>query len=172
MRLRGVVYRAHNPRWAFSPTSGDGASRYGGRFNPVGMPALYTSRRMETAWLEAQQAFPFKAQPLTICAYDVDCADVANLTNATIRAEFAIESADLACSWEYLASRGQIPPSWQLTRRLIERGVAAIIVPSFAYGATEMDRNVVFWRWSDALPHRVSVIDDESRLPRDDRSWA
>jgi RES domain-containing protein len=29
------------------------------------MAALYTSRRMETAWREAQQGFPFKAQPLT-----------------------------------------------------------------------------------------------------------
>jgi hypothetical protein len=27
------VYRAHNPRWSFSPHSGDGAARYGGRFN-------------------------------------------------------------------------------------------------------------------------------------------
>jgi RES domain-containing protein len=33
---------------------------------------------METAWLEAQQGFAFKAQPLTICAYDVDCADIAD----------------------------------------------------------------------------------------------
>src|SRR5208283_3004562 len=65
VRLQGLVYRAHNPRWAFSPTSGEGAARHGGRFNPVGVPALYMSRRMETAWLEAQQGFAFKAQPLT-----------------------------------------------------------------------------------------------------------
>ena len=36
---------------------------------------LVTSRRMETAWLEAQQGFIFKAQPLTLCAYRVDCID-------------------------------------------------------------------------------------------------
>jgi RES domain-containing protein len=36
---------------------------------------------METAWLEAQQGFAFKAQPLTICAYTVDCADIADLGN-------------------------------------------------------------------------------------------
>lgn len=77
MRLTGTVYRAHNPRWSFDPTSGSGAAQYGGRFNPLGMAALYTSRRMETAWREAQQGFPFKAQPLTVCAYEVDCDDVA-----------------------------------------------------------------------------------------------
>jgi len=72
VRLQGTVYRAHNPRWAWAPISGEGAGRYGGRFNPVGVPALYTSWRMETAWREAQQGFAFKAQPLTVCAYDVD----------------------------------------------------------------------------------------------------
>lgn len=61
MRLTGFVYRAHNPQWAFAPDFGMGAAATGGRFNPVGMPALYTSLRFETAWLEAQQAFPFKA---------------------------------------------------------------------------------------------------------------
>jgi RES domain-containing protein len=171
VRLRGLVYRAHNPRWAVAPISGDGAARHGGRFNPVGMSALYTSQRMETAWLEAQQAFPFKTQPLTICAYDVDCADVVDLTDHAIRDELAIDRADMACPWEDLASRGQVPPSWELTRRLTGRGVAAILAPSFAPGAAAIDRNVVFWRWSDALPHRVVVIDDEERLPRNDRSW-
>jgi RES domain-containing protein len=37
--------------------------------------------RFETAWLEAQQAFPFKAQPMTPCAYEVDCGDVLDLTD-------------------------------------------------------------------------------------------
>ena len=42
VKLTGFVYRAHNPRWAFAPDSGQGAASAGGRFNPVGMPALYT----------------------------------------------------------------------------------------------------------------------------------
>ena len=82
------------------------------------MPALYTSRRMQTAWLEAQQAFPFKAQPLTLCAYEVDCADVADLTDPASRAAFSITPAALACPWEDLAFRGVIPPSWDLARGL------------------------------------------------------
>jgi RES domain-containing protein len=29
MRFRGVVYRAHDPRWSWPPVSGDGARLYG-----------------------------------------------------------------------------------------------------------------------------------------------
>lgn len=46
-----------------------------------GVPALYTSLRLETAWLEAQQGLPFKAQPMTLCDYGVDCEDIADLTD-------------------------------------------------------------------------------------------
>lgn len=126
---------------------------------------------METAWREAQQGFAFKAQPLTVCAYEVDRADVADLTDPATCAELAVNAQDLACRWEYLAALGQTPPTWDLARRLFDGGIAAIVVPSFAPGALAADRNVVFWRWSDALPCKVVVIDDEARLPRDDRSW-
>jgi RES domain-containing protein len=171
VRLTSVVYRAHTPRWAFAPDSGQGAALTGGRFNPVGKPALYTSLRFETAWLEAQQAFPFKAQPLTLCAYDVDCDDVLDLTDPSELARHGIATADLACPWKDLATRGLTPPSWSLAAHLTAEGIAGIIVPSYASGATADDRNAVFWTWAPAPPHQVRVIDDLQRLPRDDRSW-
>ena len=171
MRLTGLVYRAHDPRWAFSPTSGRGAARYGGRFNPVGREALYTALRPETAWLDAQQGFPFKAQPMTLCAYAVDCDDVVDLTDAAQLASRAIVPAALAGAWETEARAGRRPAGWTLAERLIAEGVAGIVVPSFAYGAGAADINVVFWHWSDTPPHQVRVIDPEHRLPRDARSW-
>lgn len=171
MKLRAQVFRAHNPRWSFAPTSGDGAARHGGRFNPVGTPALYTSATPEGAWREAQQGFAFKAQPLLICAYDIDCDDVADLGDDAVRALLGVGTVELACAWEDMASRGMTPPSWHLARRLFALGTAAVVVPSFAPGALASDRNVVFWRWSDTLPHQVRVIDDHGRLPKNDRSW-
>jgi len=30
---------------------------------------------------------------------------------------------------------------------------------------------MVFWHWTDLLPHRVRVVDDQRRLPRNDASW-
>ena len=166
------MYRAHNPRWSFAPTSGDGAARHGGRFNPVGMPALYTSATLEGAWREAQQGFASKAQPLLICVYDVDCEDVADLREDATRVALGVDQADLACAWESLASLGKTPPSWAVAQRLFAAGTSAVVVPSFAPGALASDRNVVFWRWGDVPPHQVRVIDDDRRMPKDAGSWA
>jgi RES domain-containing protein len=171
VRLTGEVYRAHHPRWAYLPASGRGAALYGGRFNPKGMEALYTARRLETAWLEAQQAFPFKAQPMTVCTYEVDCEDVLDLTDQAELDRLGVTAADLSCPWERIASGGQAPPTWSLARRLFADGMAGILVRSFAPGASAADVNAVFWRWSDRPPHQVRVVDDRGRLPRDGRSW-
>jgi RES domain-containing protein len=171
VRLTGLVYRAHNPRWAFAPDSGQGAAQTGGRSNRTGRPTLYTSLRFETAWLEAQQAFPFKAQPMTLCAYELDCEDVLDLTDPTTLSAHAIAAPDLACAWKDLSTRGLTPPSWAVAERLIASRIAGGIVPSFASGAGPADRNVVFWTWAANPPHQVRVIDDEHRLPRDARSW-
>jgi RES domain-containing protein len=171
VRLTGFVYRAHNPRWAFAPDSGQGAASAGGRFNPVGMPALYTALRFETAWLEAQQAFPFKAQPMTLCAYEVDCEDVLDLTDMATLALHGITPADLACPWKDLSTRRIKPPSWEITERLFEAKTAGVIVPSFATGTVATDINVVFWDWAPDPPHQVRVIDDDQRLPKNASSW-
>lgn len=170
--FEGIVYRAHHPRWAFEPESGLGASQHGGRFNRPGIQALYTSLRPETAWLEAQQAFPFKAQPMTICAYDVNCADVLNLTSVEVRKAAGISLNDLGCAWEDLAVGGTEPPSWTIAQRLTATGIAGVIVPSFAYRAGPEDRNLIFWSWGNELPHLVRVIDDHDRLPKSDLSWS
>ncbi|MBI3516233.1 MAG: RES domain-containing protein [Proteobacteria bacterium] len=160
-----TVFRAHHPHWAFDPLSGAGAARHGGRFNRVDQPALYTALRFETAWLEAQQGFARKTQPLTLCAYEVDCADVLDLTDdEALRAQH-IAADDLACAWEAIADAGGTPPSWIIADRLRADGIAGIIVPSFAAGATSADRNAVFWTWGREPPHRVVLIDDHARLP-------
>ena len=135
------------------------------------MPTLYTSLRFETAWLEAQQAFPFKAQPMTICAYDVDCADMLDLTDPAVLVAHNLAPSDLSCPWEDIHQRGRTPPSWTMARRLIDAGISGILVPSFAAGAGSTDINGVFWDWAPDPPHRVRVVDDFGRLPRDARSW-
>lgn len=170
-RFTGVVFRAHNPRWAFAPTSGEGAARQGGRFNPPGAPALYTALTPKTAWTEAQQGFPFKAQPMTLVAYRVDCAQVIDLHDAQVLAGLGITAETLACPWEDLASRGGVPPTWQLAERLIRDGCTGVLVPSFAPGTDTSDQNLVLWHWSSGPPCRIQVIDDFDRLPRDDASW-
>jgi RES domain-containing protein len=112
---------------------------------------------LQTAWLEAQQAFPFKPQPMTLCAYDVDCSDIVDLTDPSVLAVQGLGPGDLSCPWEGPSNQGIRPPSWTLAQNLAAKGVAAIIVPSFAAGSTLNDINVVFWKWSFAPPHQVRV---------------
>jgi RES domain-containing protein len=171
VRFSGVVFRAHHPRWSFLPTSGEGSARHGGRFNSKGTPALYTSLRQETAWLEAQQGFAFKAQPMTMVSYRVDCEDVVDLSDPLECGRLGVAPADLAYPWEDITSKGGEPPSWAIARRLIAMKVAGIMVQSFAHGAAATDINLVFWRWSDDVPHQVRVVDDHDRLPKVDTSW-
>jgi RES domain-containing protein len=137
----------------------------------VGIQALYTSRTFQTAWLEAQQGFPYKAQPLTLCGYDVDCENILDLTDNGVRTANSVTMDDLGCAWKDLSTRKIEPPSWAMMKRLAVGGVAGIIVQSFAIGATAADVNVIFWKWSDAAPHQVKVIDDSGRLPKDTSSW-
>lgn len=170
-RFAGTVFRGHHPMWASDPLSGAGAARFGGRFNAPGTPALYTALRPETAWTEAQHGFAFKAQPLTLCAYAIDMTDVLDLTDPHVLEACETEVEVLACAWEDLARRKRIPPSWTLADRLRANGAAAIIVPSFACRTTDHDRNMVFFDWSADLPHKVQVIDDQHRLPKNQSSW-
>lgn len=165
-RYQGVVYRGHNPKWSFALESGDGAAKRGGRWNPVGVPALYTSERFETAWLECQQGFPFKTQPLTLCTYEVDCDPVLDLCDDVVREslEYPVEKW-LNEDWLGKYRAGQPVVSWAMAIMLMNAGFAGIRVPSRAFGASERDVNVVFWRWGTNRPERVKVIDDYGRLP-------
>ena len=170
-RFEGLVYRAHHPGWAFAPESGEGAKFHGGRFNRPGIEALYTALRPETAWLEAQQGFAFKAQPMTLCSYRVDCAGILDLCEDGGRSAANIMLAELGCAWQLLAADRQPVPTWELADRLTAAGCNAIIVPSFASRASSADRNLVFWNWSSSPPCQVTVVDDEGRLPKNRESW-
>jgi RES domain-containing protein len=144
---------------------------HGGRFNRPGIACLYTSLRLETAWLEAQQGFAFKAQPMTLCSYRIDCCDILDLTADEGLAAALITRAELACAWEMLAADRKPVPTWELADRLIKSGCAGIIVPSFAARAGDRDINLVLWRWTRDKPHMVIVVDDDNRLPKDRSSW-
>lgn len=171
MRFAGRCYRGHDPKWSFTPLSGDGAAKTGGRFNRRGQPTLYLACDITTAVNECMQGLTQRLQPLTICEYDVDCDPVADLGDAAASLALGVEPADLACPWLSLMRAGRQPPSWQVAERLRQQGFAGMIVPSFAPGARTDARNLVLWRWGPELPNRVTVFDPAGRLPRDQSSW-
>jgi RES domain-containing protein len=170
VRYVGPAYRGHNPKWAFAPTSGEGAAIHGGRFNPKGVPALYLATTVTVALLEATQGFAYKFNPLTLCAYDVDCADAVDLTTAAGREEARVSEADMACAWFGDIAEGRRPASWKIHDALAP-AAAGILVPSFAYRAPEGSTNLVLWDWGDTGPRMVRVHDPDQRLPRNAASW-
>ena len=86
MLYRGPLYRALNPIYAREPLSGRGAELYGGRFNPKGVPALYSSLTVMTALREANQAGSL--QPTTLVSYDADIESVFDCRDeAALKAE-------------------------------------------------------------------------------------
>ena len=167
MRFRGLVYRAHNPQWSWTPLSGEGACRHGGRFDRCGMPALYTPLTLPTAIREAQP-LGRPMQPLTLCTYEVDAEPVFDALNGRQRKALGVSHSDSACpAWEAEMLAGKIPSSQALADRLIAEGYAGMRVRSFAAGTDVEDVNLVLWTWGVDRPVRVIPIDDEGRLSGD-----
>lgn len=171
MKFLGLAYRAHDPRWSFKPLSGDGAAVHGGRFNPKGTPALYLSLDPMTAIKEAAQGFAHKFEPYVLCTYEIDCEDVIDLRGEEERRAAGVSQDQLACPWFAEAAAGRQPSSWRLAQKLIADGAAGLLAPSFVGRATPADVNLVLWRWSAALPHKVAVFDPGDRLPKNWLSW-
>lgn len=171
MRFVGTCYRAHDPRWAFKPTSGDGAAVRGARFNPKGVPTLYLGLSIMTAVKEANQGFAHRIDPCVLCSYEIDCEDVADLTTGERRGKHSVDLDEVACAWATALANGDRPASWSVYDRLHSRGIAGILVPSFAPGAEADDLNLVLWDWGPDLPHKVRVFDPSGRLPKDQLSW-
>lgn len=162
-RYQGNLYRALNPVYARQPLSGRGAELHGGRFNPKGVTALYTSLSVMTALREAHQAGHL--QPTTLVSYEAEIERVFDGRDAGLLAGHGMDAAGLADpSWRDQMQRGGEAATQRLARDLIAAGYHALLVRSFAPGTTSTDLNLVLWRWSERLPHRLSLIDDEGRL--------
>lgn len=161
MHYKGKLYRALNPLYAREPFSGRGAELYGGRFNPKGMPALYTSLTIMTALSEANQAGSL--QPTTLVSYD---ADFETCDQNLLEKHRITPQALSNTTWrDEMNLRGEALTQ-QLARDLKNAGFHGLVVRSFAPGTTDADLNIVLWIWGTSLPNRLSVIDDERRLSR------
>jgi len=162
---RGKLYRALNPLYAREPFSGKGAERYGGRFNPRGMPALYCSLTALTALREANQVG--NLQPTTLVSYDADIEGVFDgRDEAALRAE-GMDAAALADpAWRDQMKANREARTQAFAQRLAAKGYRALLVRSLAPGADESDLNLVLWAWGGSAPARLVLVDDEGRLSR------
>lgn len=165
MRYRGKLYRALNPIYASEPMSGRGAQLYGGRFNPKGIPAIYTSLSVMTALREANQVGGL--QPTTLVSYDADIERIFDSRDTTLLGKAAIDAVTLADpSWRDQMKLSGEAPTQRFSRELIAAGYHGLLVRSFAAGNAAGDLNLVLWKWGAEPPHRLTLIDDEGRLSR------
>ena len=163
MHYRGKLYRALNPVYAREPLSGRGAALYGGRFNPKGMPALYASLSVLTALREANQTGSL--QPTTIVSYDADIEKIFDSRDENALKRLGTDAAALADpTWRDRMKTEGKALTQALAETLVEQGFQGLLVRSYAPGAAGHELNLVLWRWGDAAPSRLALIDDEGRL--------
>lgn len=163
MEYRGKLYRALNPVYAREPLSGRGAELYGGRFNPKGVPALYTSLSVLTALREANQVG--NLQPTTLVSYEAEIEHIFDSRDEQALLDEDMDAAAFAdSSWrDQMKATGEATTQ-AFSRRLIARGFYGLLVRSFAPGAAADELNLVLWIWGDAPPSRLVLVDDEGRL--------
>jgi RES domain-containing protein len=112
-----------------------------------------------------------RLHPLTMCEYDVDCEEIADLRDDAARATHGVTRDELSCGWLACQLAGTNAPSWLVADRLKTSGHSGIIVPSFAPGAADANVNLVLWKWGPDLPYKVVVYDPGGRLPANRLSW-
>lgn len=145
--------------------SGRGAELYGGRFNRKGTPALYTSLSVITALREANQVGSL--QPTTLVSYDADIERVFDTTDDTALQTHGMDAAALTDpTWRDQMKATGVARTQAFAHQLASDGYQGLLVRSFAPGASVNDLNIVLWTWSDAVPCRLTLIDDENRLSR------
>lgn len=162
MDYSGTLYRSLNPRYARQPLSGEGAARFGGRFNPRGVAALYTTLSIGTAIREANQVGDL--QPTTLVAYRAELTNLFDCRYPAALGAFGITADGIADpAWREAMRKGGRSPTQDFALALIAAGHPGLLVRSFARGAQADDLNLVLWRWSGEGA-MLTVIDDEQRL--------
>lgn len=138
------LWRMIGIRHQFSPTSGEGARLYGGRWNRKGCPALYLAADAVTAVAEYYQGLP---KPGTLVPYHLDVGAIADLTDAAAAPCDGRVAEALAANWKAVALLdGKTPPNWALTDELIAAGAEGALVPSVQNPG---GRNLVLWQWHE-----------------------
>lgn len=147
----GVIVRSVATKYASINDffSGTGAAISGGRWNPVGLEAVYASLDIVTATCEAYQTFisfglPNKSiRPRVMAAAEVSLGAVLDLTSSSTRRKLGFTLKDLVEEdWRAIQATGE--QSWTQTigRGCYQTGFEGLLVPSAQYS---QGRNIVMF---------------------------
>ena len=154
-------------KWRVEGTDGLATGTIGWPDYPSGSPSTlkYAAKSTKGEWINPSwdsrwfpQAFKGVMEQLQ---YALDTGTVPELTGDIVEvAGVLLEDP----GWRDEMKAAGESRSQGFARRLIGDGCHGLMVRSFAAGTTEDDINLVLWRWSEAAPHRLILIDDENRL--------
>ena len=161
-----VLWRAFVPRWAHMPLSGEGAARFGGRWNPVGEPTIYAARELSTAWAEYNQGFV--QHPALIVRLKLTGARLADLTNAETLQTLGVVQDIHHCEWRDMLDKDLVPDTHRLRKRLQADAFHGLVYPSFMSPGGSC---VALWRSNAEGMPRLEIVDPDGHLPKTPASW-
>src|SRR3546814_18209803 len=94
-----------------------------------------------TAVSECTQGFSHRLQPLTMCEYAVDCAEVADLRDEKGRKRPGVELVELACGWLNCLRDRREDTCWLVAAKIWNEEFCGLPVPCFAPGAASSHSN-------------------------------
>ena len=118
------VYRLIRARWVSQALTGEGARRYGSRWNPKGVPMVYTASTLSLAALEALVHFAIDTAPLDYVALTIRVPDdaVKRVADKQLPPDWHTMPAPAAC--QALGAR------WAAQARSLGLSVPSAVVPS------------------------------------------
>lgn len=159
------LWRVYVPAWGWQPLSGAGAARFGGRWNPVGMAAIYAAVELTTAWSEYNQGLT--QHPGLVVRLLLTGGRLADASDAPTRARFAIPDDLGGDLWRAAAASPAGSPT-QAAALAMRAEYDGIRYPSaMSLGGS----NVALWRWNVPAGPALAVEDPEGRLPFSAASW-
>lgn len=161
-----ILWRAYVPRWAYLPLSGEGAARFGGRWNPVGVPTIYAACELSTAWAEYNQGFV--QHPALIAQLELTGARLVDTTDPSVLDEWKFGEDIHKTEWRSELDKGRVAATHAAYHQLVDAKVDGVIYPSvMSPGGT----CIALWRWNQTGAPALKIVDPEGRLPLTPASW-
>ena len=117
------AWRVTDPRWAASAFDGEGALRYGGRFNSIGERAVYASGSLALAVLEmlvqAGRRSRIRDHVCFSIVFDTSQVEI-------------VEASDLPPGWDHIPHQRasqEIGDAWLRERRSLLLRIPSVVVP-------------------------------------------
>jgi RES domain-containing protein len=118
------VYRLIRARWVSQALTGEGARHYGSRWNPKGVPMVYTASTLSLAALEALVHFAIDTAPLDYVALTIRVPDAAveRVVDKQLPSDWHTTPAPAACQ--------ELGARWAAEARSLGLSVPSAVVPS------------------------------------------